>query len=178
MHQHRFSVVGQGRAPTSMLYGRAVFFAFEREFCVRHILLYYVYVHTNQYVPLVHRHRFSVAVVVGRRARAYAAPLTHYENGTLVHDGAVFSCFEREYRERHTMFMYIYKPRPVPALGQQPLLGTGTYKHKAIWMCTAVYRTSCVLGSSRDCCWTRAVFTVVLITRFRGCYTRYPMKEA
>ena len=96
----------------------------------------------------------------------------------MVYDSAVFSFFDGEFRERRTMFMYIYKPRPVPSMGQQPLPATGMYEHKAIWMlCTAAYRTSYVLGSSRNCCLASVVFTVVLITRFRGCCTRNPIKK-
>ena len=50
----------------------------------------------------------------------------------MVYDSTVFSCVKREFRERRTMFMYIYMPRPVLSMGQQPLPGTGMYEHKAI----------------------------------------------
>ena len=65
-------------------------------------------------------------------------------------------------------------------LGNNPylILACTNIKQYRCRVYTAVYRTSYVPCSSRDCCWTRVVSTVVLTTKSQGCFTRNPIKEA
>ena len=132
----------------------------------------FIYVHVNQYLvrtsgaltPLFcycscgAKSACLRGTVNARREWYTIVPFSHVLNENSVNGApcsCIFTCLARYCRWGNNPYL---------------VLVCTNIKQYRCRVLTAVYRTSNVPGSSRDCC--------VLITRSWGCSTRNPMKEA